>query len=126
MPEIATSNFVVENRTGAPAAWEGGQLSHTRWDKRFTGELVGTSVVEAIMLGLDDGGPRAYVGVERFAGTVHGRAGTFVLLHTASMQGDKSTASWTIVEGSGTGELAGLRGAGVITPGHELILTYEL
>ena len=34
-------------------------------------------------------------------------------------------ALWTIVTGSGTGELAGIHGTGEITPGHNFMLNYD-
>ncbi|MGY0232952.1 DUF3224 domain-containing protein [Longispora urticae] len=106
--------------------WEGGQMSRTHWDKTFTGDLAGTSAVEAVMLGLDDGGPSIYVGIERIEGTLHGRAGSFVLLHSATHHESGGLAEWVIAPGSGTGELTGISGTGRILPGHEFTLTYDL
>ena len=48
----------------------------------------------------------AYVGVERVTGRVNGREGSFVYLHTATAAGGAQSASWPVVDGSGTGELA--------------------
>jgi|SRR5579862_246815 len=126
MPKRANSAFTIDRRDATPAAWEGGDMSRTRWTKTFTGQLAGSSVVEAVMLKLHDAGPAVYVGVERFNCTLDGRRGTFVLLHAGTALGDDHSASWTIVPGSGTGELAGIRGHGEITPRHDFVLDYEL
>ena len=72
----------------------------------------------------------AYVGVERVTARVNGRSGSFVYLHTATMVGGAPSASWTVMEGSGTGELAGISGQVRIDSlpdgGHVFTLDYEL
>jgi hypothetical protein len=125
MLDHAKSTFTIDQRDTSPAPWEGGQLAHARWTKTFTGELEGTSVIEALMLGLDSGS-RVYIGVERFDCALRGREGAFVLLHTATTHDERHAMLLTIVDGSGTGELAGIRGAGEIYPDHTFVLSYEL
>jgi hypothetical protein len=53
-----------------------------------------------------------------------------VYLHTASAVGEARSASWPLVAGSGTGELAGIGGTITIDVlpegGHVLTLDYEL
>jgi hypothetical protein len=126
MTKLAKSAFTIDKRDLQPATWEGGQMGRTRFDKTFTGELAGTSVVEAIMLRTDNDGPAVYAGIERFDCTLEGRKGTFLLLHAATMRGSHQDATWKIVSGSGTGELAGIHGHGEIHPNHDFILTYQL
>ncbi|GAA3273815.1 MULTISPECIES: DUF3224 domain-containing protein [Dactylosporangium] len=126
MPSLAKSSFTIDNRDNTPVEWNGGPMTRARWTKTFTGELTGTSVVELILLGPDGDGPAIYLGVERFDCELAGRKGGFLLIHSASMLGEAHEASWTIVPGSGTGELAGLSGRGEITPEHDLILHYDL
>src|ERR1019366_1157095 len=41
-----------------------------------------------------------------------GRSGSFVLLSTGAYADGEAKTSWQVVEGSGTGDLAGLRGQG--------------
>ena len=55
-------------------------------------------------------GSAAYVAIEKVSGTLHGRNGTFVLQHCASMNKGTSKLSIFVVPDSGTGELAGLAG----------------
>ena len=126
MATCAASTFTVDRKESQPTAWEGGQMSRTQYYKSFSGDLIGTSAVEATMLGLDEGGPAIYVGIERFTGTVNGRQGTFILLHQASHHATGGLASWKIVTGSGTGELVGIQGDAEILPDHNFVLTYEL
>jgi hypothetical protein len=97
--------------------------------KTFRGEIEGTSVTN-ILLGGVEGGGMAYCGFERFDVTVGGRRGSFVLLHNATASADGGTTSWTILPGSGTGELEGIVGTGEIVRhddgSHDFSLDYTL
>ena len=48
--------------------------------------------------------------MERVSGTLHGRSGTFILQHSATMTRGAPQLSITVVPDSGTGQLAGLTG----------------
>ncbi|MEO6214077.1 MAG: DUF3224 domain-containing protein [Vicinamibacterales bacterium] len=122
----ATSAFTIDKKDVQPVEWQGGQMSHTRFYKMFTGDLTGTSIVEAIMMAAENDGASVYVGIERFECAIHGRTGTFLLTHAATHHASGGGAAWQIVSGSGTGELQGITGDGQILPKHELALTYEL
>ena len=126
----ATSTFTIESWEATPYdEAEGATLTRTRVTKVFSGEIEGTSTAELLMAGAQDGSA-AYVGFERIVGRVNGRAGSFVLHHSATMTKDAQSASWTVVPDSGTGELRSLRGSAVITVeadgGHTLTLEYEV
>jgi hypothetical protein len=100
---------------GAPAT--GRAVLH----KTYAGDLVGTAVAEFMSTG-----QIAYLAQERIEGTLGGRAGSFVLQHGASGGSGAEPQQWAfVVPGSGAGELAGLRGTGMLA--HELItLDWEL
>jgi hypothetical protein len=69
------------------------------------------------------------VAIERFVGTVHGQTGTFILQHSAIMDRGEGTLNVVVVPDTGTGDLAGMRGAIniEITDGkHNYALEYEL
>ena len=53
--------------------------------------------------------------MERVHGNLHGRSGSFVLQHSASMAQGQSTQSITVVRDSATDALQGLRGSMQIT-----------
>lgn len=98
-------------------------------DKQFHGALQGTS--EGVMLAMrtEEEGSAGYVAIERVTGTLDGREGTFVLQHSGLMDRGEKRLAISVVPGSGTGALAGLRGTMgiVITEGkHEYELEYEL
>ena len=76
-------------------------------------------------------GGAGYVAMERIVGRLHDRVGTFVLLHLGTIDGSgQPVGHWTIVPGSGTGELAGLSGhahIGADDDGtHRIQLHYEI
>lgn len=107
--------------------WVGGKLTRTLATKTFTGELEGTAVLEAVMLRVEgEQGVMSYVGVERISCTIGDREGCFVLTHSAEAISGERQATWKILPGSGTGDLAGISGHGNITPEHDFFLTYEL
>ena len=122
----AKSAFVIDKKDVQPVEWQGGQMSHTRFYKTFTGAVEGTSIVEAVMMAGDNDGASVYVGIERFECAVDGKSGTFLLTHAATHHASGGEAEWKIVAGSGTGQLAGITGHAQILPSHEFALTYEL
>jgi hypothetical protein len=126
----ATSTFTIESWEATPYdEAEGATLSRTRVTKAFSGEIDGMSTAELLMAQAP-GGSAAYVGMERIVGRMHGREGSFVLHHSATMSKDGQSASWTVVPDSGTGALRGLRGTAqiVVEPdgGHTFTLDYEV
>ncbi len=122
----AQSSFVIDRKEAAPVEWAGGHMGHNSFYKIFTGDIVGTSVVKAIMLMTESPGPAVYVGIERFDCTIQQRKGTFLMTHSAVMANGQQQGVWAIVEGSGTDGLKGISGHGDILPDHAFTLEYEL
>ncbi|WP_342372303.1 DUF3224 domain-containing protein [Propioniciclava soli] len=79
--------------------------------KTWEGALTGTG--RGVMLSAGDPalGEAGYVALEAVTGEVEGRLGTFVLQQLGTMTDGASTLTYTVVPGSGTGELAGLSGS---------------
>jgi len=97
-------------------------------DKVIHGGLEATTKGEFLASGSPDGSG-GYVAMETVTGTLDGKAGTFVLQHTATMNQKVPTLSITVVPGSGTGELVGLSGTFtiVIEGGkHSYVFDYSL
>jgi hypothetical protein len=92
--------------------------------KTYAGALEATSVATLLTTQGEKGA--AYLAQERVVGTLDGRSGSFVLQHGAAGGEGQEMAQWAfVVAGSGTGELAGLSGTGILA--HEkLQLDYEL
>lgn len=86
-------------------------LSRMSIEKRFRGDLEGTSRGEMLSARTDVEGSAGYVAMERVTGSLHGRRGTFILQHSGTMnRGAQEQFSVTVVPDSGTGDLAGLTG----------------
>ena len=86
-------------------------LARTTVKKTLTGDLQGTSVAELLMLWAED--HAGYVASERVTGRLEGREGSFVLQHGGLVDGETLNPFGHVVPGSGTGDLAGLRGTGI-------------
>lgn len=87
----------------------GPALTRVEVDKAFTGEITGTSTAH-LMTCQPSESEAGYVATERLSVTVAGRQGTFVIQHGGVVDGEAIVNFGHIVPGSGTGELAGIRG----------------
>jgi hypothetical protein len=101
------------------------RLTRVTVTKRFDGDVKGESALEMLMVYRRDG-CATFVGMERFEGTLGGRAGTFHLRHTGTFEDGTADAKWTIVPATGTGALEGVRGEGGFSSGPAEIYTAEL
>ena len=112
MDTIASGSFVVK-LTPQPAQDEviGSFLGRLAIDKQFHGELAGTSRGEMLAAGTEVKGSAGYVAIERVTGTLQGRSGSLVLLHSGSMTRGEGKLNVTVVPDSGTGQLKGLAGS---------------
>jgi len=101
----------------------------------YAGDLVGQSTC-ALTICYVDGDPAdphslvgPYTGYEQVTGVLAGRRGSFVLSARGDHRGGVARTDVEIVEGSGTGELAGIRGSGHYAADameYTLTLGYEL
>ncbi len=94
-------------------------------DKRYHGDLEGSAKGEMLATQSEVKGSAGYVALERVTGKLHGRSGSFVLQHSATMQRGAPQSSVTVVPDSGTGELAGLSGSMRITVAPDGAHSYE-
>ncbi len=79
-------------------------------DKKFSGDLEGTSKGEMLAIGTAVEGSAGYVAMEKVTATLNGRKGTFGLQHSGTMTRGAGQLNITVVPDSGTGDLAGLSG----------------
>jgi len=107
---------------------DGAEVSRVHISRSFTGDLEGSSTAELLIAKSEGGG--GYVGHDRISGSLHGRSGSFVFQHSGLMGPDGVTNTGTIVPGTGSGELEGIRGDGTMLAdeegNHTLTLSYEL
>jgi hypothetical protein len=80
-------------------------------DKQFHGDLDATSQGEMLSAMSAVEGSAGYVAIERVSGTLHGRSGSFVLQHNATMTRGAPYLNIIVVPDSGTGDLVGLTGS---------------
>ena len=111
MTGVAKGSFTVEMKPqGEPQVAEEVSLGRMSLTKQFVGDLEGGGSGEMLTAMTPIKGSAGYVAIERFTGTLHGKAGSFVLQHSGTMQAGSQQLSITVVPGSGTGELAGIEG----------------
>lgn len=118
MTDVVTktrANAVITVHTYEPAAYgepDGGlALARIHVEESFSGYITGAGVVEFLQAARADGSA-SFVGIERVTGTVARRSGTFLLQDQGIVEGSVVSGDWFVVPGSGTAELAGLRGEG--------------
>jgi hypothetical protein len=109
----ATGTFEVQpgDETTIHEPGEGIRLTHATGTQRFSGGIVGDGAIDWLMCYLPTKSAR-YVGLERITGTIDGRRGSLVLEAVGDHDGTGSAATWRVIEGTGTGDLAGISGTG--------------
>ncbi|WDS34659.1 DUF3224 domain-containing protein [Pseudoxanthomonas sp.] len=113
----ATGTFEVKMQPQGeigPTGSDGNALARMSLDKTFSGALVGTGTGEMLAARSSVATSASYVAIERVAGTLDGKAGTFVLVHRGVMSGDTQALEVQISPDSGTGALKGIAGTLVI------------
>jgi|SRR5215471_7245481 len=127
----ANARFAIKTWDEKPYSEAPGSPKLTRATvmKTFTGDVEGEGQVEYLMMYRADGSA-TFVGLERVVGRIGSRSGSFVLERAGVFEAGQAKESYSVVAGSGTGELAGLRGSGTSAVGHGLehpfTLQYEL
>ena len=93
------------------------KLTHAIVAQEYRGDIEGEGTLDYLMVYTSDD-TASFVGLERIIGRVGDRTGTFVLQHTGTFAGGIASVSYTVVPGSGTGDLANLSGQGSYSTGH--------
>ncbi len=106
---------------------DGPQLVRIHVEESFDGDVTGSGVATFLQV-LRADGSASFCGLERVTGSVLGRAGSFVLQDEGELDTAGNVAGrWHVVAGSGTGDLAGLRGTGTFTAelGQRSVVTLD-
>jgi hypothetical protein len=131
MKKSASARFAIKSWDEKP--YSEGQdlpkLTRASVMKTFTGDIEGEGRVEYLMMYRSDGSA-TFVGLERVVGRIGTRTGTFVLQRVGVFENGQAQETYTVIPGSATGELQGLRGDGSSSVGHGMehpfALDYEL
>lgn len=78
--------------------------------KAFHGDLEAVAHGEMLAGSEPLTGAGVYVAIDRVAGTLHGRGGSFLIAHRGIRNAEGQQLEIVIVPGSGTGQLAGITG----------------
>jgi uncharacterized protein DUF3224 len=124
----ARAKITVESQQSAPFDQTGDPaLTVISLTERFAGDIDAQSNVRALGAMRPDKSA-SLVSLQRVQGTLGGRRGAFVLQGEETVSNGQVKATWSVVPGSGTGELVGLRGdggfAGAFGQGSEGTLDY--
>lgn len=131
MKQKANARFAIKGWDEKPYSESAGQPKLTRASvtKSYTGDISGDATVEYLMMYRSDG-TATFVGLERVVGQIGGKNGSFVMQRMGVFEDGQAKESYSIVPGSATGELQGLRGDGTSSVGHGMehpfVLTYEI
>ena len=131
MKKTAKARFAIKSWDEKPYS-EGPdlpKLTKATVAKTFSGDIEGEGHVEYLMMYRPDGSA-SFVGLERISGRIGGKSGSFVLQRSGAFEDGLAKESYTVITGSATGDLRGLRGEGATSVGHGMEhpfeLTYEL
>lgn len=131
MNNSANARFAIKSWDERP--YREGQdrpkLARASVTKAYTGDIEGEGQVEYLMMYRSDGSA-SFVGLEQVVGRIGGKTGSFVLQRTGRFEDGQAKESYSVIPGSATGELQGLRGDGSSAVGHGMehpfTLSYDL
>lgn len=130
MKESANARFAIKTWDEKPYGEAEGQPKLTRAHvaKSYTGDVEGEGTVEYLMMYAGDGSA-TFVGLERVEGRIGDKTGSFVLQRTGKFENGQAKEFYSVISGSGTGELKTLSGDGYSAVGHGMehpfTLNYE-
>jgi len=94
------------------------KLTRVSATKSYQGDIEGEGNLEYLMM-YSTADSDSFIGLERVTGTIGGRSGSFVLQHNGTFEGGVAKVILSVVPGSGTGGLRGMRGEGGFSAGHQ-------
>src|SRR5687768_6654748 len=97
MTTRAQGTFQVNLNPQAPDDGGDDAIGRMTIDKQFEGDLAGSSKGQMLAAITGTEGSAGYVAIERFAGTLHGRSGAFVLQHSGTMTRGAQQLTITVV-----------------------------
>ena len=117
MATKASAVFEVKSWSEVPYDEDGPRLNRASVYKSFQGDVQGDSRLEYLLLYRSEGSA-SFVGFERVSGRLGDRRGSFVLQHIGTFEKGFAQAVVSVVPGSATDQLKGLRGEGSFGASH--------
>ena len=127
MKKTAKAQFAIKTWDEKPFS-EGPdlpKLTKASVAKTFSGDIEGEGHVEYLMAYRSDGSA-TFVGLERVVGRIGDKTGSFVLQRVGIFENGQAKESYSVVPGSGSGDLDGLTGNGQSSVGHGMEHPFEL
>ncbi|HKH92051.1 MAG TPA: DUF3224 domain-containing protein [Gemmatimonadaceae bacterium] len=117
--KTANAQFAIKSWDEKPYSEGEDQPKLTRASvaKTYTGDIEGEGHVEYLMMYRSDGSA-TFVGLERVVGRVADKTGAFVLQRMGTFENGQAKETYSVIPGSASGELQGLRGDGSSSVGH--------
>jgi hypothetical protein len=103
----------------------GGKLTRASVTQKFSGDVTGDGKTEWLMCYVSDN-DATFVGLQKIDGSLGGKKGTFVVETIGEFDGKAAKGTWSVVPGTGSGELAGLEGEGRFEAPKGPKATFEL
>lgn len=107
---------------------DGPKMTHAVVNLAYHGDLEAEASVQFLM-SYQENGETVSVGLQQVTGKLGGKSGSFVLQDNGGFKDGVATSQVSVVPGSGSGELAGLRGEGTSVADQsgklEITLTYS-
>src|SRR3954453_4728973 len=111
MKQTANARFAITSWDEKPYS-EGPdlpKLTRASVSKTYSGDITGEAQVEYTMMYRRDVSA-TFAELERVTGRIAGKSGSFVLQRTGVFEGCQAKESYSVISGSGRGELRGLSG----------------
>lgn len=127
MTQHAASTYEVKRWDEQTLNDVDGRLKMTRASVGFAyhGDLEGESAMEYLMLYRSVASATA-IGLERISGRLNGKSGSFAIESRGGYEDGAASGEFSVVPGSGTGELEGLRGQGRAVVGKDGTTSFTL
>ena len=110
MTKHATGTFEVKLAPQADGEVGDPTVGRMSLDKVFSGDLEAVGRGQMLAVRTDVENSAGYVAMERVAGKLDGRDGSFALQHSGTMTRGAMQLAVTVVPDSGTGQLTGIDG----------------
>jgi hypothetical protein len=123
----ATGRINVTNYDAKPCGDAGAfTIAEVSITEEFAGDLVGVGSARLLLVTEAGGGTAQFAGMERFLGKLGEREGSFIFQNSGTLTDGVLQSTWRVIAGSGTDQLAGLRGEGGCDPkGYSLDYWFE-